>query len=74
MFSRVRGVDYEKLGNAVVITNMSLVFSYGARIIQIETKNRGDYRATYSVLGRLKMLGFDWDGLCECPGSDWNKS
>ena len=73
--SQINAIEYyEKLGNALVITNMPLVFSNDARIIQIETKNRGDYRATYSVLGRLKMLGFDPGSLCECPGSDWNKS
>ena len=64
----------KKFGNVLVIMNMPLDCSIDARIIQIETKNRGDYRATYSVLGSLKMLGFGWDSLCECLGSDWNKS
>ena len=42
---------------------MPLDCSIDARIIQIETKNRGDYRVTYSALGSLKMLGFDSFGF-----------
>ena len=64
----------KKFGHVLVITNVPLVCSMDARMLQIEIKNRVVLRETYSAFGSLKMLGFGWDGLCECPGSDWNKS
>ena len=49
---------------------MLLVYSNDARITQIEFKNRGNLRETYSAYEGLRMLGLDWDSLCAFPGID----
>ena len=73
--SQINAIEYyEKLANVLVITNMPLIFSNDARIIQIEIKNRGELRETYIAYGGLIMLGLDPGSLCEWPGIDWDNS
>ena len=61
---------YEKLANVLVITNMPLVFSNDARIIQIDFKNRGKLRETYSAYGGLRMRGLDRNSFWRWPAID----
>ena len=53
---------------------MLLFSSNNSRINQIEFKNRGRLRETYSADGGLRMPGLDPVSLCEWPGIDWDKS
>ena len=65
---------YHQFANDMRVTNMLLVFSNNVRINQIEFKNKGRLRDTYSAFEDLIMLGLDPVSLCEWPGIDWDMS
>ena len=54
------------------VTNMQVICSNDARIMNHEFKNQGDFRDTYSALWYVRTLVLDPGRLSEHPGSDWD--
>ena len=54
------------------ITNISIIYSNDARMMNHDFKNRASYLDTYSAFGRMSKLAFDPGRLSEHPGSDWD--
>ena len=56
------------------ISNIPIIYSNDARMMNHDFKNRASYLDTYNAFGRMSKLAFDPGRLSEHPGRDCDRS